>query len=243
MQLENYYPNTEERKRRDGGEFLKDIDRDIKKVKENFTKDLNIIDEFIDNLDKTDRDVDFTDIGKFLSKLQDLRSDLAGCSDSAEFTRKLNSNIPGSLLIKDVLDIGSKIIRITYSKKIEDKINKFQLKLGKENNGDKIENIEGVLDGLSDIKEIIERFNFDSFNKFIFGIEFLSKLDNKAWYIENKTVLDNIIIKFKENRNNEIENMKGNIEETDILLFKIKSIELLKKYREISDYLEEQISA
>jgi len=243
MQFENYYPSTEERKRRDKGEILEDTDRDIKNVKENFTKDLNIIDEFIDNLDKTNRDIDFTNIGKFLSKLQDLRSDLAGCGDSAEFTRKLDSNIPGSLLIKDVLDVGSKIIKITYSKKIEDKINKFQLKLEKENNIEKIDKINTGIDKLEDILKYINNLNFDSFKKFIFGIEFLTKLDNKAWYIENKTTLDGLIIKYKENRNKDINNMKGDIEEADVILFKIQSIELLKKYREISDYLEEQISA
>jgi len=243
MSLENYYPNTEERKRRDESEKLEDTDRNLKEIKTDFSKDLNIIDEFVGDLDKNDRDLDFTDIGKFLSKLQELRSDLSSCTDSAEFTRKLNNKIPGSLLIKDVLEIGSKIIRITYSKKIEDKIQKIELKLENEANTDKIDKINLGIDRLRNIKEIIDDFNFDSFKKFIYGIEFLSKLDNKAWYIENKTRLDNIIVKFKENRNTEIDDMRGNIEEGDIRLFNIQSIELLRKYREISDYLEEQISA
>lgn len=243
MSLNNYYPDTEERKRRDEGEKLEHTDRNLKEIKLDFSKDLNIIDGFVSGLDKSDRGVDFTDIGKFLSKLQELRSDLASCSDSIDFTRKLNSKIPGSLLIQDVLEIGSKIIRITYSKKVEDKINKFKLKLEKEDNEDKREIIESALNDFNDIKRIINNLNFDSFKKFIFGIEFLSKLDNKTWYIENKTNLDNLIIKYKENRNNEIDNMKGDIEEVDIRLFTIQSIELLRRYREVSDYLEEQISA
>lgn len=243
MSLDNYYPNTEERKRRDEGEKLEDTDRNLKEIKLDFSKDLNIIDDFVSGLDKSDRDVDFTDIGKFLSKLQELRGDLASCSDSVDFTRKLNSKIPGSLLIQDVLEIGSKIIRITYSKKIEDKINKLQLKLEKEDNLEKINKINNGIDRLDNILQYIDNLNFDSFKKFIFGIEFLSKLDNKAWYVENKTNLDNLIIKYKENRNNEIENMKGDIEEADIRLFTIQSIELLRNYREVSDFLEEQISA
>lgn len=243
MSLDNYYPNTEERKRRDEGEKLEDTDRNLKEIKLDFSKDLNIIDDFVSGLDKSDRDVDFTDIGKFLSKLQELRGDLASCSDSVDFTRKLNSKIPGSLLIQDVLEIGSKIIRITYSKKIEDKINKLQLKLEKEDNLEKINKINNGIDRLDNILQYIDNLNFDSFKKFIFGIEFLSKLDNKAWYVENKTNLDNLIIKYKENRNNEIENMKGDIKEADIRLFTIQSIELLRNYREVSDFLEEQISA
>lgn len=243
MSLDNYYPNTEERKRRDEGEKLENTDRNLKEIKLDFSKDLNIIDDFVSGLDKSDRDVDFTDIGKFLSKLQELRGDLASCSDSVDFTRKLNSKIPGSLLIQDVLEIGSKIIRITYSKKIEDKINKLQLKLEKEDNLEKINKINNGIDRLDNILQYIDNLNFDSFKKFIFGIEFLSKLDNKAWYVENKTNLDNLIIKYKENRNNEIENMKGDIEEADIRLFTIQSIELLRNYREVSDFLEEQISA
>ncbi len=243
MLLDDYYPDTEERKRRDDGEKLEETDRNLKEIKLDFSKDLNIIDEFIGGLDKSDRNIDFTDIGKFLSKLQELRSSLVSCSDSVDFTRKLDSKIPGSLLIRNVLEVGSKIIRITYSKKVDDKINKFKLKLDKEDNEDKREIIESALNDFYDIKRIINNLNFDSFKKFIFGIEFLSKLDNKTWYIENKVNLDNLIIRYKENRNKDIDNMKGDIEESDIRLFTIQSIELLRKYREISDYLEEQISA
>lgn len=206
-------------------------DRDMREIK----IDINIYFSEINKFLETQKDKDKTtennrNIGNKISRTLELQSSLAGAHNTEDLRKKLNEEI-----VPELLEQGVPLLKEAYTKKFDEAISKLENKKEKTENIGKIDIFDDCAENLSEIKEFIQNFDFNTLSSYIYGIEFCKEMDNKKWLLEHKATLESQLISLNERFNNIITN---GLHPGDVRDLVKKHLEMIESYQNALQLLD-----